>query len=138
MKQKTFQIYIAFLLKCSYVYDFKHFLKNRSIICVVLFFVLPYFLLSPFAVTLSYACMFCLSLSPHPFLFCFSVIGTSPSSQPSGELLVCQNSMAFWEWDQGPPPPARLPKKSFSECCLVCSLPERALQMFLNLVFGVP
>ncbi|XP_057159282.1 DENN domain-containing protein 5B isoform X6 [Ursus arctos] len=58
--------------------------------------------------------------------------------EPSGELLVCQNSMAFWEWDQGPPPPARLPKKSFSECCLVCSLPERALQMFLNLVFGVP
>ncbi|XP_043295917.1 DENN domain-containing protein 5B isoform X7 [Cervus canadensis] len=38
--------------------------------------------------------------------------------EPSGELVVCQNSMAFWEWDQGPPPPARLPKKSFSECCL--------------------
>ncbi|KAL7982280.1 hypothetical protein Chor_009878 [Crotalus horridus] len=26
--------------------------------------------------------------------------------------------MAFWEWDQGLPPPLRPPKKSFSECCL--------------------
>ncbi|XP_054045133.1 DENN domain-containing protein 5B isoform X2 [Rissa tridactyla] len=38
--------------------------------------------------------------------------------EPSEELLLRQNSMAFWEWDQGPPPPARPPKKSFSECCL--------------------
>ncbi|KAM6306900.1 LOW QUALITY PROTEIN: DENN domain-containing protein 5B-like [Podargus strigoides] len=37
--------------------------------------------------------------------------------EPSEELLLRQNSMAF-EWDQGPPPPARPPKKSFSECCL--------------------
>ncbi|KAJ7329151.1 hypothetical protein JRQ81_015325 [Phrynocephalus forsythii] len=38
--------------------------------------------------------------------------------EPSEEFLVRQNSMAFWEWDQGPPPPTRPPKKSFSECCL--------------------
>nr|XP_060632765.1 DENN domain-containing protein 5B isoform X2 [Anolis sagrei ordinatus] len=38
--------------------------------------------------------------------------------EPSEEFLIRQNSMAFWEWDQGPPPPARPPKKSFSECCL--------------------
>ncbi|XP_069084297.1 DENN domain-containing protein 5B isoform X1 [Pleurodeles waltl] len=38
--------------------------------------------------------------------------------EPSEELLIRQNSMAFWEWDQGPPPPARPPKKSYSECCL--------------------
>ncbi|XP_077196027.1 DENN domain-containing protein 5B isoform X2 [Paroedura picta] len=36
----------------------------------------------------------------------------------SEEFLIHQNSMAFWEWDQGPPPPARPPKKSFSECSL--------------------
>nr|XP_056702124.1 DENN domain-containing protein 5B isoform X3 [Euleptes europaea] len=36
----------------------------------------------------------------------------------SKEFLIHQNSMAFWEWDQGPPPPARPPKKSFSECSL--------------------
>eukprot|EP00074_Homo_sapiens_P096045 XP_016874385.1 DENN domain-containing protein 5B isoform X4 [Homo sapiens] len=47
--------------------------------------------------------------------------------EPSGELLVCQNSMAFWEWDQGPPPPARLPKKSFSECCLKYMQEARSL-----------
>ncbi|XP_069048975.1 DENN domain-containing protein 5B isoform X2 [Lepisosteus oculatus] len=29
-----------------------------------------------------------------------------------------QNSMAFWEWDQGVPPPIRPPKKSLSACCL--------------------
>ncbi|XP_078529899.1 DENN domain-containing protein 5B isoform X2 [Lissotriton helveticus] len=38
--------------------------------------------------------------------------------EPSEELLIRQNSMAFWEWDQGPPPHARPPKKSYSECCL--------------------
>ncbi|XP_020644665.2 DENN domain-containing protein 5B isoform X1 [Pogona vitticeps] len=38
--------------------------------------------------------------------------------EPSAEFLIRQNSMAFWEWDQGPPPPTRPPKKSFSECCL--------------------
>ncbi|XP_069484652.1 DENN domain-containing protein 5B isoform X2 [Ambystoma mexicanum] len=38
--------------------------------------------------------------------------------EPSEEFLIRQNSMAFWEWDQGPPPPARPPKKSFSECSL--------------------
>ncbi|XP_044290277.1 DENN domain-containing protein 5B isoform X1 [Varanus komodoensis] len=38
--------------------------------------------------------------------------------EPSTEFLIRQNSMAFWEWVQGPPPPARPPKKSFSECCL--------------------
>ncbi|XP_026891654.1 DENN domain-containing protein 5B isoform X8 [Acinonyx jubatus] len=47
--------------------------------------------------------------------------------EPSGELLVCQNSMAFWEWDQGLPPPARLPKKSFSECCLKYMQEARSL-----------
>ncbi|KAM8801713.1 DENN domain-containing protein 5B isoform 5-T5 [Rhynchonycteris naso] len=47
--------------------------------------------------------------------------------EPSGEHLVCQNSMAFWEWDQGPPPPARLPKKSFSECCLKYMQEARSL-----------
>nr|XP_016779183.2 DENN domain-containing protein 5B isoform X7 [Pan troglodytes] len=47
--------------------------------------------------------------------------------EPSGELVVCQNSMAFWEWDQGPPPPARLPKKSFSECCLKYMQEARSL-----------
>ncbi|XP_077791235.1 DENN domain-containing protein 5B isoform X7 [Podarcis muralis] len=38
--------------------------------------------------------------------------------EPLEEFLIRQNSLAFWEWDQGPPPPARPPKKSFSECCL--------------------
>ncbi|XP_066490646.1 DENN domain-containing protein 5B isoform X5 [Tiliqua scincoides] len=38
--------------------------------------------------------------------------------EPSEEFLIRQNSMTFWEWDQGPPPPTRPPKKSFSECCL--------------------
>ncbi|KAM6436707.1 DENN domain-containing protein 5B isoform 2-T2 [Liasis olivaceus] len=38
--------------------------------------------------------------------------------EPSEEFLIRQNSMAFWEWDQGLPPPSRPPKKSFSECCL--------------------
>ncbi|XP_029139906.1 DENN domain-containing protein 5B isoform X1 [Protobothrops mucrosquamatus] len=38
--------------------------------------------------------------------------------EPSEEFLIRQNSMAFWEWDQGLPPPLRPPKKSFSECCL--------------------
>ncbi|XP_015745011.1 DENN domain-containing protein 5B isoform X1 [Python bivittatus] len=38
--------------------------------------------------------------------------------EPSEEFLIHQNSMAFWEWDQGLPPPSRPPKKSFSECCL--------------------
>nr|XP_025139254.1 DENN domain-containing protein 5B isoform X7 [Bubalus bubalis]XP_025139255.1 DENN domain-containing protein 5B isoform X7 [Bubalus bubalis]XP_025139256.1 DENN domain-containing protein 5B isoform X7 [Bubalus bubalis] len=47
--------------------------------------------------------------------------------EPSRELVVCQNSMAFWEWDQGPPPPARLPKKSFSECCLKYMQEARSL-----------
>ncbi|XP_036995650.2 DENN domain-containing protein 5B isoform X3 [Artibeus jamaicensis] len=47
--------------------------------------------------------------------------------EPSGELSVCQNSMAFWEWDQGTPPPARLPKKSFSECCLKYMQEARSL-----------
>ena len=48
------------------------FLKNWSIACLLLSFVLLYFF-SPFssAVTLSYACLFCLSLSPSPFLFSF-------------------------------------------------------------------
>ncbi|KAM6153927.1 DENN domain-containing protein 5B isoform 2-T2 [Erethizon dorsatum] len=46
--------------------------------------------------------------------------------EPSGEL-VCQNSMAFWEWEQGPPPPTRLPKKSFSECCLKYMQEARSL-----------
>uniref|UniRef100_A0ACB8FMZ3 DENN domain-containing protein 5B n=1 Tax=Sphaerodactylus townsendi TaxID=933632 RepID=A0ACB8FMZ3_9SAUR len=36
----------------------------------------------------------------------------------SKEFSIRQNSMAFWEWDQGPPPPTRPPKKSFSECSL--------------------
>ncbi|XP_058511728.1 DENN domain-containing protein 5B isoform X2 [Ochotona princeps] len=47
--------------------------------------------------------------------------------EPSRELEICQNSMAFWEWDQGPPPPARLPKKSFSECCLKYMQEARSL-----------
>ncbi|XP_045410021.1 DENN domain-containing protein 5B isoform X1 [Lemur catta] len=47
--------------------------------------------------------------------------------EPSREPLVCQNSMAFWEWDQGLPPPARLPKKSFSECCLKYMQEARSL-----------
>uniref|UniRef100_A0A8D0N7W8 DENN domain containing 5B n=1 Tax=Sus scrofa TaxID=9823 RepID=A0A8D0N7W8_PIG len=47
--------------------------------------------------------------------------------EPSGELVVCQNSMAFWEWDQGLPPPARLPKKSFSERCLKYMQEARSL-----------
>ncbi|XP_041441792.1 DENN domain-containing protein 5B isoform X2 [Xenopus laevis] len=38
--------------------------------------------------------------------------------EPSEEIVIRQNSMAFWEWDQGSPPPARPPKKSYSECCL--------------------
>ncbi|KAM4675657.1 DENN domain-containing protein 5B isoform 2-T2 [Discoglossus pictus] len=38
--------------------------------------------------------------------------------EPSEENLIRHNSMAFWEWDQGFPPPARPPKKSYSECCL--------------------
>ncbi|XP_032077636.1 DENN domain-containing protein 5B isoform X2 [Thamnophis elegans] len=38
--------------------------------------------------------------------------------EPSEEFLIRQNPMAFWEWDQGLPPPLRPPKKSFSECCL--------------------
>ncbi|XP_070802985.1 DENN domain-containing protein 5B isoform X2 [Pituophis catenifer annectens] len=38
--------------------------------------------------------------------------------EPSEEFLIRQNLMAFWEWDQGLPPPLRPPKKSFSECCL--------------------
>ncbi|XP_068134357.1 LOW QUALITY PROTEIN: DENN domain-containing protein 5B [Hyperolius riggenbachi] len=37
--------------------------------------------------------------------------------EPSQEVLLCHNSMAFWEWDQGcPSNPA--PKKSYSECSL--------------------
>ncbi|XP_059671897.1 DENN domain-containing protein 5B isoform X2 [Gavia stellata] len=47
--------------------------------------------------------------------------------EPSEELLLRQNSMAFWEWDQGPPPPARPPKKSFSECCLKYMQEARSL-----------
>ncbi|KAM6137520.1 LOW QUALITY PROTEIN: DENN domain-containing protein 5B [Pterocles gutturalis] len=46
--------------------------------------------------------------------------------EPSEELLLRQNSMAFWEWDQGPPPPAR-PQKSFSECCLKYMQEARSL-----------
>ncbi|XP_067855993.1 DENN domain-containing protein 5B-like isoform X2 [Heptranchias perlo] len=38
--------------------------------------------------------------------------------EPAEGLLLQHNSMAFWEWDQGPPPPVRPPKKSFSECSL--------------------
>ncbi|XP_058882952.1 DENN domain-containing protein 5B-like isoform X4 [Acipenser ruthenus] len=41
--------------------------------------------------------------------------------------LVLQNSMAFWEWDQGPPPPIRPPKKSFSACCLKYMQEARSL-----------
>ncbi|XP_054023603.1 DENN domain-containing protein 5B isoform X1 [Dryobates pubescens] len=47
--------------------------------------------------------------------------------EPSEEHLLRQNSMAFWEWDQGPPPPARPPKKSFSECCLKYMQEARSL-----------
>ncbi|XP_073079472.1 DENN domain-containing protein 5B isoform X8 [Manis javanica] len=47
--------------------------------------------------------------------------------EPPGGLVVCQNSMAFWEWDEVPPPPARLPKKSFSECCLKYMQEARSL-----------
>ncbi|XP_071625164.1 DENN domain-containing protein 5B isoform X2 [Heliangelus exortis] len=47
--------------------------------------------------------------------------------EPLEELLLRQNSMAFWEWDQGPPPPARPPKKSFSECCLKYMQEARSL-----------
>ncbi|XP_067392199.1 DENN domain-containing protein 5B isoform X4 [Emydura macquarii macquarii] len=47
--------------------------------------------------------------------------------EPSEELLIRQNSMAFWEWDQGPPPPARPPKKSSSECCLKYMQEARSL-----------
>ncbi|XP_054703883.1 DENN domain-containing protein 5B isoform X2 [Grus americana] len=47
--------------------------------------------------------------------------------EPSEELLLRQNSMAFWEWDQGPPPPVRPPKKSFSECCLKYMQEARSL-----------
>ncbi|XP_066561371.1 DENN domain-containing protein 5B isoform X3 [Amia ocellicauda] len=41
--------------------------------------------------------------------------------------LVLQNSMAFWEWDQGAPPPIRPPKKSFSACCLKYMQEARSL-----------
>ncbi|KAM8973038.1 DENN domain-containing protein 5B isoform 2-T2 [Pelodytes ibericus] len=47
--------------------------------------------------------------------------------EPSEEILYRQNSMAFWEWDQGSPPPARPPKKSFSECCLKYMQEARSL-----------
>ncbi|XP_036745090.1 DENN domain-containing protein 5B isoform X3 [Manis pentadactyla] len=47
--------------------------------------------------------------------------------EPPQGLVVCQNSMAFWEWDEVPPPPARLPKKSFSECCLKYMQEARSL-----------
>ncbi|XP_074862698.1 DENN domain-containing protein 5B isoform X1 [Carettochelys insculpta] len=47
--------------------------------------------------------------------------------EPSEEHLIRQNSVAFWEWDQGPPPPARPPKKSFSECCLKYMQEARSL-----------
>nr|XP_036876162.1 DENN domain-containing protein 5B isoform X1 [Manis javanica]XP_036876164.1 DENN domain-containing protein 5B isoform X1 [Manis javanica]XP_036876165.1 DENN domain-containing protein 5B isoform X1 [Manis javanica]XP_036876166.1 DENN domain-containing protein 5B isoform X1 [Manis javanica] len=47
--------------------------------------------------------------------------------EPPRGLVVCQNSMAFWEWDEVPPPPARLPKKSFSECCLKYMQEARSL-----------
>ncbi|CAH2276531.1 DENN domain-containing 5B isoform X1 [Pelobates cultripes] len=47
--------------------------------------------------------------------------------EPSEEILIRQNSMAFWEWDQGFPPPARPPKKSFSECCLKYMQEARSL-----------
>ncbi|KAK1168846.1 DENN domain-containing protein 5B-like isoform X3 [Acipenser oxyrinchus oxyrinchus] len=41
--------------------------------------------------------------------------------------LVLHNSMAFWEWDQGPPPPIQPPKKSFSACCLKYMQEARSL-----------
>ncbi|KAM5299269.1 DENN domain-containing protein 5B isoform 2-T2 [Ctenodactylus gundi] len=47
--------------------------------------------------------------------------------EPLGQLWVCQNSMAFWEWDQGLPPPAQLPKKSFSDRCLKYMQEARSL-----------
>ncbi|XP_063303680.1 DENN domain-containing protein 5B isoform X2 [Pelobates fuscus] len=47
--------------------------------------------------------------------------------EPSEEILIRQNSMAFWEWDLGFPPPARPPKKSFSECCLKYMQEARSL-----------
>ncbi|XP_058138997.1 DENN domain-containing protein 5B isoform X2 [Dasypus novemcinctus] len=49
------------------------------------------------------------------FLFFLSLAHLCP--QPPGECVVRQSSVALWEWDQGPAR-ARLPKKSFSECCL--------------------
>ncbi|MEE6477700.1 hypothetical protein FKM82_011596 [Ascaphus truei] len=47
--------------------------------------------------------------------------------EPSEELLIRQNCMAFWEWDKGSPPPARPPKKSFSECSLKYMQEARSL-----------
>uniref|UniRef100_A0A8C2JP98 DENN/MADD domain containing 5B n=1 Tax=Cyprinus carpio TaxID=7962 RepID=A0A8C2JP98_CYPCA len=38
--------------------------------------------------------------------------------------LLLQNSMAFWEWDNSPPPPIKPPKKSFSACCLNLRQPK--------------
>ncbi|XP_073477962.1 DENN domain-containing protein 5B isoform X3 [Aquarana catesbeiana] len=38
--------------------------------------------------------------------------------EPCEEVLIRQNSMIFWEWDEGFLAQARPPKKSFSECCL--------------------
>ena len=71
------------LLICSYIHGFKHFLKNWSIACLLLFFVLLYFSPFPSAVTLSYACLFCLSLSPILFFFAFlSFVLLHPHSLP--------------------------------------------------------
>ncbi|XP_054242522.1 DENN domain-containing protein 5B isoform X1 [Indicator indicator] len=54
-------------------------------------------------------------------------IGLDNDLREPSEHLLRQNSMAFWEWDQGPPPPARPPKKSFSECCLKYMQEARSL-----------
>ncbi|XP_040201685.1 DENN domain-containing protein 5B isoform X3 [Rana temporaria] len=47
--------------------------------------------------------------------------------EPCEEVLIRQNSMIFWEWDEGFLAQARPPKKSFSECCLKYMQEARSL-----------
>ncbi|KAM8973037.1 DENN domain-containing protein 5B isoform 1-T1 [Pelodytes ibericus] len=54
-------------------------------------------------------------------------LGLDNDLREVSHLCLRQNSMAFWEWDQGSPPPARPPKKSFSECCLKYMQEARSL-----------
>lgn len=59
---------------CSHIYDFKHCFKNQSIICLVLFFVLPNFLLSPFFCCDFIICMPVLLVSFSHILFFFAFL----------------------------------------------------------------